>query len=330
MSAPRETPIWNLQSEDEFATLCEQAYHAQFEYNPVYRRYAELLGRKTRVGALSLPEGIPFLPISFFKSHRVADDRFPVERRFYSSGTSGSERSTHHLVSTEVYEQSFRLAFTHRFGKPEELCILGLLPSYLEQGDSSLVYMVQRLITVSGHPKSGFWLYDLKGLSELLRNLVRDAVPTVLFGVTYALLDFAEQYPMPLEAIKIIETGGMKGRRKEITRMELHRRLKEAFHTDRVYSEYGMTELLSQAYTDGSERFYPPPWMRVYIRETNDPFSFVGYGRTGGINIIDLANRYSCPFLETQDLGKVYEDGSFEVLGRFDHSDVRGCNLMLS
>lgn len=319
--------IWEPGTEDGFLQLCRELYERQFRLNPVYRSYCSHLGRYG-VTLESLSE-LVYLPISFFKTHAVLDASQGARLTFHSSGTTGSERSSHQIASPELYERSFLQSFKRSFGDPSRCCILGLLPSYLEKGDSSLVYMVDRLIRLSGDSRSGFWLYDLSGLARLLEELKREGKPVVLFGVTFALLDFAEQHPMDLSGMHIVETGGMKGRRREITRQELHAALKEAFHLDRVYSEYGMTELLSQAYTRGGERFYPPPWMRITTREVQDPFTQAAEGRTGGINVIDLANMYSCPFIETQDLGRAYPDGSFEILGRFDHSDVRGCNLLV-
>lgn len=330
MNTPLENRIFSIESEGEFELLCLELYHAQYEFNPVYRQYCQLIGAAPERRSLSAPADIPFLPIGFFKTHRVTDTRYSERLKFRSSGTGNERKSTHYVASPDLYQRSFMQTFRQRFPPPEELCILGLLPSYLEQGESSLVYMVDRLIRASGHPQSGFFLHDLEELVQNLNSLNKEGTPTLLFGVTYALLDLAEKYPMELNSTIVVETGGMKGRRKEITRQELHHRLKEAFRLNHIYSEYGMTELLSQAYTDGTYRFYPPPWMRVLIRETQDPLTLIGEGRTGGVNLIDLANAYSCPFIETQDLGKSYEDGSFEILGRFDHSDVRGCNLLVS
>jgi hypothetical protein len=269
--------------------------------------------------------------VEFYKSHRVlAEGRHP-EVIFESSGTTLATPARHHVASAGMYRTSFMEGFRLQVGDPEELCILALLPSYLERRDSSLVYMMDHLIKASRHADSGFYLDDLKKLSHLLRQRNRDGHPTLLLGVSFALLDLAEKHPLELRNnIAVMETGGMKGRRKEIVRGELHALLKEAFKIPAVQSEYGMTELLSQAYSKGEGLFHGPPWMDVLVRDPNDPLSLVGKEQSGGLNIIDLANLYSCSFIATGDLGKSYRDGAFEVLGRFDHSDIRGCNLLFS
>jgi hypothetical protein len=228
----------------------------------------------------------------------------------------------------KIYEQSFLNGFTSFYGPVDEYCILALLPSYLEREGSSLVYMVNELVSRSKHPDSGFYLYNLEELHQKLTILEKNQIKTMLIGVSFALLDLAEQAPIPLKNTIIMETGGMKGRRKELIREELHDMLKSAFQVAEIHSEYGMTELLSQAYSQGDGVFRTPPWMKIITRDTEDPLSLQSHGKTGGINIIDLANVYSCSFIATQDLGKTHSNGSFEVLGRFDHSDIRGCNLM--
>ncbi|PRX56530.1 acyl transferase [Flagellimonas meridianipacifica] len=318
--------IFSISNSDEFETQCLRIFDFQFSQNPVYKSYCELLGKNPK--NISDSSEIPFLPIEFFKSKEIVSFTKPVEVIFESSGTTGSTTSKHFIPDLNIYRESFTKAFTLFLGAPEKYCILALLPSYLERKGSSLVFMVDDLIHQSQHPDSGFYLYDVQQLHQKLIELEEKATKTLLIGVSFALLDLAEQYPMNLKHTKIMETGGMKGRRKEMIREELHYHLKKAFGTDAVYSEYGMTELLSQAYSLGKGTFDCPPWMKVLTRDTEDPLSPQDYGKTGGINIIDLANVYSCSFIATQDLGKVYPDGSFEVLGRFDHSDVRGCNLM--
>ena len=248
---------------------------------------------------------------------------------FTSSGTTGAITSSHHVPWPTLYERSFITSFTSAYGDPSKWRILALLPAYLERGGSSLVYMAEKLIALSGDPLSGTYLYQYDRLAELLRESENGAKPALLLGVTFALLDLAEKHPMPLKNTIVMETGGMKGRRPEIVREELHRILKSAFSLDAVHSEYGMTELLSQAWSKGDGFYRCPPWMRLLVREVNDPFTRMGHGRTGGIDVIDLCNIASCPFISTQDLGRTHADGSFEVLGRFDNSDVRGCNLLV-
>jgi len=272
---------------------------------------------------------IPFLPIRFFKSHLVISGEYQPEITFSSSGTTGLSTSKHHIKDQNIYVESFKKAFEIFLGKPEEYIILAMLPSYLERDGSSLVFMLDALIKMSGQNKSGFFLHEYEALHALLMRLKSNGKKVILLGVSFALLDLAEQFPIDFPDLIIIETGGMKGRRKELIREELHQILKKGFGVDKIYSEYGMTELLSQAYSKGEGLFTSPPWMKVLIRDTNDPFSILSSGKTGGINVIDLANIYSCSFIATQDLGKIHKDGRFEVLGRFDSSDIRGCNLMV-
>lgn len=311
-----------------FRAAALEVFHYQSKHTPVYRDYLAALGvDHSQVGAV---EEIPFLPIEFFKSHTVIEDGKNAEVIFESSGTSGTTPSRHHVADTGLYRESFSRGFRKIYGDPGQYCILALLPSYLERKGSSLVHMMKHLIGQSGHPDSGFYLDNLEDLSAILQKRNEDRYPTILVGVSFALLDLAEQFPMKLEDhIIVMETGGMKGRHKEVIRSELHLQLKEAFGLQTIHSEYGMTELLSQAYSAGDGLFKTPPWMKILIRDPNDPLSMLSVGQTGGINIIDLANIYSCSFIATGDLGKVYENGSFEVLGRFDHSDIRGCNLLV-
>jgi Acyl-protein synthetase, LuxE len=321
-------------AESGFRQLALDIFHFQYEANSVYNSYVNALGRSP--SDVDEIEKIPFLPISFFKTDEIKTGKFNAELIFKSSGTTQTINSQHHVKDVSVYTQSFTTAFKKIYGNPQEWCILGLLPSYLEKGNSSLVYMVDDLIKQSLHPQSGFYLYDLEKLKETLFLLERANQKTLLIGVTYALLDFAENfssdsYREPLANTIIMETGGMKGRREELTRMEVHDQLKKAFSKTEIHSEYGMTELLSQAYAKKEGRFQCPPWMKVLIRDDEDPLS-VQYSApgvvSGAINIIDLADVYSCSFIATDDVGKLYPDKNFEVLGRMDGSDLRGCSLL--
>jgi phenylacetate-coenzyme A ligase PaaK-like adenylate-forming protein len=320
--------IIDIDNERTFRAAALEVFHYQARQVPVYREYLATLGSDP--SRITEPEDIPFLPIEFFKSHMVLAEDKTAELIFESSGTSGTAPSRHHVADPGIYRESFITGFRNFYGDPSQYCILALLPSYLERKNSSLVYMMDQLIRLSGHPESGFYLENLQELSGILRQRNTDHHPSLLVGVTFALMELAEQQPMNLEDhIILMETGGMKGRRKELVRSELHSYLKAAFGLPAIHSEYGMTELLSQAYSTGEGIFRPPPWMRILIRDPNDPLSLLSNGQSGGINVIDLANIHSCSFIATGDLGKVFEDGSFEVLGRFDHSDIRGCNLLV-
>ncbi|AZQ45129.1 acyl transferase [Nonlabens ponticola] len=302
-----------------------EVFRFQFQNNQVYSRYCSLLGKEL----VDRIEDIPYLPISFFKTHQILSK--PSNNKdviFTSSGTTESVVSKHRVTDPLIYENSLDHSFKFQYGNYEDYVILALLPHYLERKGSSLVYMVQRWIEKSNDERSGFYLHNISELAQILKSLQQDDKKVILIGVTFALLQLAEQFPMSLPSTTIIETGGMKGMRKEIIKPELHRILKSAFNQVEIHSEYGMTELLSQAYANDGLHFETPEWMHVSARDTNDPLSTVPNGKTGGLNIIDLANYNSCSFIATQDLGKVYENGSFEVLGRFDHSDIRGCNLM--
>lgn len=320
--------VHEVNGADAFDALAIELFRLHAARNPVYRDYIAALGVES--GSVSAVQDIPFLPITFFRSQRVLIDGLEPVLRFTSSGTTGAVTSTHHIPWPEDYERSFLRSFAAVHGPPKDWRILALLPSYLEREGSSLVHMAQKLISESGDALSGFYLHDLQKLAATLRRSEAEGRKTLLLGVTFALLDLAERFAMPLRHTTIMETGGMKGRRPELVREELHAILKHAFQVRSIHSEYGMTELLSQAWSTGDGRYRCPPWMRVSLREVNDPFSPVDFGRTGGIDVIDLANVGSCPFISTQDLGRLQPDGSFEVLGRFDNSDVRGCNLMLS
>lgn len=306
----------------DFEALALEVFHYQYEHVGAYGEYCDYSGR-TNPNTL---EEIPFLPIRFFKSHEIISSELKAEVVFKSSGTGG-ERSSHLIGSTDLYCDTFRKIYRNQMGDPKDQVILALLPNYLEQGESSLVYMVDHLIQDTQSDLSGFFLNEYDALIDRYQKAVASGKKVVIFGVSYALLDLAERHPDLSEAT-IIETGGMKGRRKEMTKAELHQELKLGLNCDHISSEYGMTELLSQGYSQKDGLFVPGSTMKILIREVNDPFHFLPNGKTGGINIIDLANLYSCSFIETQDLGKLHENG-FEIMGRFDHSDLRGCNLLV-
>ena len=320
--------LFRFEGEHGFNELALDIFHFQYESNPVYHEFADLLGIKAHT--LSDPSKVPFLPISFFKNHRLISGKWDtIDRIFTSSGTTGSIPSSHYIHDIHLYRESFLRSFTLFYGDPENYRFLVLLPGYLERKGSSLVYMMEEMVSLTKENGSGFFLHDLGSLEREIAKPVKSEIKTILFGASYALLDFAgSTSTRPLDAI-IMETGGMKGRNREMIREELHGILCRKFGVETVHSEYGMTELLSQAYSRGKGLFLTPPWMKVLIRDINDPVEILPPGKTGGINIIDLANLYSCAFIATQDLGRVHEDGSFEVLGRFDDSDVRGCNLMV-
>jgi len=312
---------------EAFNALALELFHLHAERGPVYREFLNALGRSA--ADIQRVEQIPFLPIGLFRNHHVLLEGLEAGLHFTSSGTTGAVTSTHRVPYPELYERSFMRSFRAVYGDPAEWRILALLPAYLERAGSSLVYMAEKLIAATGDPLSGTYLYRYADLAEVMQRSEAEGRKTLLLGVTFALLDLAEQHPTPLHNTTIMETGGMKGRRPELVREELHRILKAAFQVPAIHSEYGMTELLSQAWSTGEGRYRCPPWMQVRIRDVNDPFTLLHTGRTGGIDVIDLANIASCPFISTQDLGRVHPDGSFEVLGRFDHSQVRGCNLMV-
>jgi len=319
--------IFLIQNNKEFVKTALKVFRFQYENNAVYRKFCDFLNIDP--GQIKTVEQIPFLPIQFFKSERVLSDKKPVEITFTSSGTTGNQTSSHFITDVSVYEQSFRKGFSEFYGNIENYVVLALLPSYLERDGSSLIYMVDDLIQKSNHPESGFYLHNYDELIEKLVFLDNSGQNTLLIGVTYALLDVVEKQQFDLKNTIVMETGGMKGRRKEMIREELHHTLQKGFGVNAIHSEYGMTELLSQAYSLGNGIFDCPPWMKVLIRDTEDAMTLIDNERTGGINVIDLANINSCSFIATQDLGKKYDNGSFEVLGRFDNSDIRGCNLMV-
>lgn len=318
--------IFSIDSPSEFRSVSLDVFRFQFYNNPVYHKFCQYL-QKTPESVTTLEE-IPFLPIEFFKSHRILSSKEPVEIVFTSSGTTGQERSQHLVTDCSYYTQSFREAFHHFYGNVEDYAILALLPSYLERKGSSLIYMANDLIKTSKSLHSGFYLNDFDTLKVKLNDLERKAQKTILIGVSFALLELVEHHSFELRHTIVMETGGMKGRRKEMIRAELHDKLKTGFGVPKIHSEYGMTELLSQAYSHGDGIFNCPPWMQILIRDPEDPFTILPNGKTGGINVIDLANLNSCSFIATQDLGKNSAGGT-EIMGRFDHSDIRGCNLLI-
>lgn len=337
--------IFTISSKRDFEKLALKVFRYQFDNNKVYNEFCTLL-KKDKANVKAILD-IPFLPIQFFKSHEVISSTETIQETFTSSGTTSPLiptggilnepiRSKHFVTDISIYEQSYRKGFSEFYGNIEDYCVLAMLPSYLERDGSSLIYMVDDLIQSSNHPDSGFYLNNYDELLEKLQKLHSENQNILLIGVTYALLDlieYAQSISFPIwglgGSLIIMETGGMKGKRKEIIREELHEILCQGFGVPVIHSEYGMTELLSQAYSLGNGLFECPPWMQILTRDTEDALSYVGYGKTGGINVIDLANINSCSFIATQDLGKKYPNHSFEVLGRFDNSDIRGCNLMV-
>ena len=319
--------IFRISNYDEFKHAALKIFRIQAEKNPVYKEFLSHLNVSIQ-DVRSLRE-IPFLPIQFFKSHKVLSSGQNPEMVFESSGTTGSIPSRHYVADLDVYIQSFTEAFTRFYGNIKDWTILALLPSYLEREGSSLVFMAETLIKQSSSPLSGFYLHDFDTLTNTLKHLEKRGEKTLLLGVSYALIDLAEFIDKPLKNTVIMETGGMKGRRKEMIREALHAQLCDGFGVKAIHSEYGMTELLSQAYSKGQGIFQCPPWMQVLVRDPEDALTYQPVGRAGGINVIDLANIHSCSFIATQDLGKLHPDGTFEVLGRFDTSDIRGCNLMV-
>ena len=322
-----EERIFQINDKASFEKCSLEVFQFQYEQNPVYRKFCEHLKRNPgNVGSI---EDIPFLPIEFFKSHDILCLDLPAEITFTSSGTTGMTPSRHLVPKLDIYEQSFRKAFELFYGKSSDYTILALLPSYLERTGSSLIYMADDLIRSSGNTESGFYLNDLNSLSAKLKKLDKAGKKTLLIGVSFALLDLVEKQDFQLNHCTIMETGGMKGRRKELIRAELHEILKKGFGVSEIHSEYGMTELLSQAYSKGDGLFDCPPWMDILIRDPEDALTLNALGKSGGINVIDLANLYSCSFIATQDLGKKFKNGKTEILGRFDNSDIRGCNLMV-
>ncbi|MCL2414441.1 MAG: acyltransferase [Bacteroidales bacterium] len=345
--------IFSISSEAEFNETALEMFDFQMQNNPLYAHFVNEVA-STPLSHRSLSEvettshltprtphhysEIPCLPIEFFKSHKILINGKNTDQYFASSGTTGANTSKHFVADFKIYEKSFTKGFEHFFGNPENYVILALLPNYLEQKNSSLIYMMNELIKQTKCSESGFFLNNLDELNATIQKpktcpersrRVKNQKSKILFGVSYALLDFAEKFPQKLENTLVFETGGMKGRRKELSKTELHKRLCEAFGIENIYSEYGMTELFSQAYSKGESKFSCPPWMRVFTRPLNDPLGVEKHGVAGGINVIDLANYNSCPFIATQDLGKLFSENEFEILGRIENSDVRGCSLLI-
>lgn len=317
---------------ENFEVLALTLFKHQYRTNTIYQQYVDTLG--VRASEIHHARDIPFLPIQFFRTHQVCSGTFRPELVFESSGTTLSVPSRHYVRDASLYEESFLQGFRLFYGQPDDWVILGLLPSYLERQHSSLVHMVDRLIRESGQVESGFYLHDREALYRRLMALEETGRRTLLIGVTFALLDFADQYRMDLRHTVVMETGGMKGRREEWTKQQVRDRLRERLGVTELHAEYGMTELLSQAYAGSQGRYRCPPWMRVDLREENDPLAMLpvpvgGATSRGLINVTDLANMHSCAFIATEDIGQCYEDGSFEVLGRLDHSALRGCSLMV-
>lgn len=314
----------------DFEQTALEVFQFQYNNNEVYKSYVDALGIDKK--NIKRIENIPFLPVQLFKNYKIISTDFQPQAIFESSGTTTTINSKHYVKDLNIYEKSFRRSFYTFYENADEYCVIGLLPSYLERKNSSLVYMVDRLIADSKHEKSGFYLNEFDKLAATLKLLESKKQKTILIGVTFALLDFAAQYPIPLKHTIIMETGGMKGRREEILKEEVHDMLKKNFQVNEIHSEYGMTELLSQAYSKGNGIFYTPAWMKILIREEDDPFNVkmkIETGRLRGkINVIDLANIYSCSFIATDDVGFLHKDDAFEVIGRADHSDIRGCSLL--
>ncbi|MDA8758295.1 acyl transferase [Flavobacteriaceae bacterium] len=319
--------FWEIDSQATFEALALKTFYFQYENNKVYRSFCDLIN--CHPSEVSTVKDIPYLPISFFKSKRVCSFEADHVGFFSSSTTNSGSPSKHYYRQLQDYQMSFRKGFEYFFGSIEDFRVLALLPSYMERSGSSLIYMANDMIRNSKQPESGFYLNQWESLKKSIDQGEEKGQKTLLLGVSFALLDFLEKYSFDLQHTWIMETGGMKGRRKELTREALHNQLKKGFGVPQIYSEYGMTELLSQAYSKGEGLFDCPPWMRVAARENQDPFNLLPWGQGGGLNIIDLANRDSCAFIATEDLGKVHSNSRFEVLGRLDASEIRGCNLMV-
>ena len=320
-----EDSIFNIQNESQFNENALKAFNYQMNENPIYASYAnKILKDKSPKNIYE----IPYMPVSFFKNEQIICKGKKVEKIFLSSGTTGNH-SKHLISNIALYEKSYLKTFELFYGDITKYCILSLLPNYREREGSSLIYMVDDLISKSKNPKSGFFLNNYEKLTEIMYKLEKKGQPTILFGINNSLLDLAKKFPQKLTHTIIIETGGSKGGKKEMLKEELHQKLKNSFSLNSIHSEYGMTELLSQSYSNKNGIFQSPPWKKVLIRDINDPLTIIKNNNTGGINIIDLANIYSCPFIATEDLGKVFKDGTFVILGRFNNSDLRGCNLLV-
>jgi len=322
-----EDSVFKITNTHSFNEVSLQLFHFQYQNNTLYRQYVDLL--KINPSQITDFNQVPFLPIRFFKSKTIKSGDWKEEIIFRSSGTTGQQTSQHFIKVSAIYEKSFLTAFKHFYGDPKEYVMVALLPSYLEREGSSLIYMTEKLIQLTQKKESGFFLNETEQLFALLNELEKKNQKIILLGVSFALLDFCEKYALQLKNTIVMETGGMKGRRQEITRSELHSIYKKSLGITSVHSEYGMTELLSQAYSKGEGKFHCPPWMKIIITNINDPKEILPIGKTGRINVIDLANIDSCAFIATDDMGKINEDASFEILGRIDQSDVRGCNLLI-
>lgn len=321
-----QNEIFSINSSKDFVRVALEVFRYQYEQVKVYRKFCDLL--KCNPKNVRTVEQIPFLPIQFFKSHSIIANGMEPEITFTSSGTTGMDTSKHLVANLKTYGKSFTQGFQREYGSPADYAILALLPSYLEREGSSLIYMVEKLIANSNNPDSGFYLYDMDSLVKKIDSLEQKGQKTLLIGVSYALLDLLEIKKFNLRNTIVMETGGMKGKRKEMIKEELHGILKIGFGVSEIHSEYGMTELLSQAYSKGEEVYSCPPWMKILIRDPEDAQTFFT-AKTGGINVIDLTNFYSCAFIATQDLGKMVGKNTFKIMGRFDNSDIRGCNLMV-
>ncbi len=319
--------IFENHSESSFLELSLEIFQYQFANNPFYKSFVE--GCKVDPKEVKTLNEIPFLPVELYKSNEIKSGEFQPQAIFTSSGTTGTVSSRHFVKDLELYEESFMRAFIYFYGEPTDFVFLALLPSYLERSGSSLIYMMEKLISESADLRSGFFLNEFDKLKDLLIQLKSENRKVVLVGVTYALLDFAETHSIDFPELIVMETGGMKGKRKEMIRAEVHELLKPAFGVKAIHSEYGMTELLSQTYSKGEGVFETPAWMKILVREMNDPMQICKMGMSGAVNIVDLANLDSCSFIATQDLGKLHSEKNFEIIGRFDYSDIRGCNLMV-
>ena len=319
--------VFDIRNFNDFNKIALEIFQFQAKNCAVYKEFINHLN--INISEVKSIDEIPFLPVQFFKSHKILATSSAIQKTFLSSGTTGNTQSKHYITDVSIYEDSFTKGFENLYGAIEDYTVLALLPSYLERDGSSLIYMTNDFIKKSKKPKSGFYLNNLNELSKILIELDENNEKTLLIGVSFALLDLVEMYKFKLKNTIIMETGGMKGRRKELIREELHQVLSSGFGVEKIHSEYGMTELLSQAYSKGNGIFECPSWMKVLTRDTEDALTILSEGKSGGINVIDLANINSCSFIATQDLGKTYKNGTFEVLGRFDDSDIRGCNLMV-
>lgn len=319
--------IFHSYSEKEFEQIALDIFHFQYFNNEVYQKYCRYIHvKESKINKISQ---IPFLPISFFKTHRIQTTAFVPELTFQSSGTTGMSCSYHYVKSQKLYRESLYQGFSCFYQQPEQYVFLALLPSYIEQQNSSLIFMMDTLMKMSGAAENGYYLHNYRDLYDNLLDLQKRGRKTILWGVTFALLDFIEHYQLDFPELIVFETGGMKGRRKEMIKEELYEKLKKAFGVPQIHSEYGMCELLSQAYSQGENQFFTPPWMRLYLRDEKDPLASMSPVSTGVVNVIDFANLYSCSFVATEDLGRKHKNGGIEILGRVDNSQLRGCNLLV-